>query len=82
MQASTPCTEPQFANSMAEHDRNSQVGYLCIHVGAVHVHLATVLVNDAADLVDTLLVHAVRRWVRHHQRRQAADRVRRLNQID
>ena len=46
--------------------------YLGVHVGAVHVDLAAVVVNDAADLVHALLVHAVRRRVCDHQRRQPA----------
>ena len=33
---------------------------LRVHVGAVHVHLAAVLVHDRADLPDRLLEHAVR----------------------
>ena len=41
---------------------------LRVHVGAVHVHLPAVLVNDLADLPDRLLEHAVRRRVGHHQR--------------
>ena len=39
-----------------------------IHVGAVHVHLAAVLVDDAADLPDGCLEHAVGGGVGHHQR--------------
>ena len=34
---------------------------LRVHVGAVHVHLAAVLVDDRADLADVVLEHAVRR---------------------
>jgi hypothetical protein len=43
---------------------------LGIHVGAVHVDLATMFVDDSADLPDLLLEHAVRRRIGHHQRRQ------------
>ena len=41
-----------------------------IHVGAVHVDLTAVLVDDVADLDDRFLEHTVRRWISHHQRRQ------------
>ena len=43
---------------------------LRVHVGAVHVHLAAVLVDDVAHLGDRLLEDAVRRRVRDHQRRE------------
>lgn len=32
---------------------------LCIHVSTIHVHLASILVDDAADFVNALLVHSV-----------------------
>ena len=41
---------------------------LGVHVGAVHVDLAAVLVDDPADLLDVLLEHAVRGGVGDHQR--------------
>ena len=41
---------------------------LRVHVRAVHVDLAAVLVDDLADLADALLEHAVRRRVGDHQR--------------
>src|SRR5437879_2895481 len=41
---------------------------LGVHVGAVHVHLPAVLMNDLADLPDRRLEHAVRRGICHHQR--------------
>ena len=41
---------------------------LGIHVGAVHVYLAAVLMNDLADLPDRRLEDAMRRRIRHHQR--------------
>mmetsp|Transcript_30563 Transcript_30563/g.85618 ORF Transcript_30563/g.85618 Transcript_30563/m.85618 type:complete len:299 (-) Transcript_30563:1347-2243(-) len=44
--------------------------HLGVHVGSVHVHLATVLVDDVADLVDVVLVHPMGRGVGDHQRRQ------------
>jgi hypothetical protein len=44
--------------------------HLGVHVGAVHVDLAAVGVDDAADLVHALLVHAVRGGVGDHERRQ------------
>mmetsp|Transcript_26413 Transcript_26413/g.67196 ORF Transcript_26413/g.67196 Transcript_26413/m.67196 type:complete len:1036 (+) Transcript_26413:699-3806(+) len=42
--------------------------HLRVHVGAVHVHLAAVLVDDAADLVHPLLVHSVSGGVGDHER--------------
>ena len=51
---------------------------LRVHVRAVHVHLAAVLVHDPADLADRSLEHAVRRRIRHHQRRQRVAVLRRL----
>ena len=42
-----------------------------VHVRAVDVHLAAGLVHQVADLADGRLVHAVRRGVRDHQRRDA-----------
>src|SRR5690606_28756184 len=43
---------------------------LSVHVGAIHVHLAAVLVHDIADRHDRLLEHAMRRWIGHHEARQ------------
>mmetsp|Transcript_10399 Transcript_10399/g.37637 ORF Transcript_10399/g.37637 Transcript_10399/m.37637 type:complete len:238 (+) Transcript_10399:911-1624(+) len=43
---------------------------LRVHVRAVHVHLAAVLVDGVADVLDAVLVHAVRGRVRHHERRE------------
>ena len=43
---------------------------LGVHVGAIHVDLATVRVHDRADLLDRRLEHAVRRRIRHHQCRE------------
>mmetsp|Transcript_46287 Transcript_46287/g.117179 ORF Transcript_46287/g.117179 Transcript_46287/m.117179 type:complete len:831 (+) Transcript_46287:42-2534(+) len=42
--------------------------HLRIHVGPVHVHLATGVVDDLADGVHALLVHAVRGGVGDHER--------------
>ncbi len=42
-----------------------------VHVGAVGVHLAAVLVDDLADLDHLFLEHAVRGRVGHHDRGQA-----------
>jgi hypothetical protein len=39
-----------------------------VHVGAVDVHLAAVVMNDAADFADAFLEHAVGRRVGDHQR--------------
>ncbi len=41
---------------------------LRVQVGAVHVDLAAVLVDDLGDVLDPGLEHAVRRRVGHHQR--------------
>ena len=41
-----------------------------IEVGAVDVHLAAVRVHDVADAHDARLEHAVRRRIRHHDRRE------------
>ena len=43
---------------------------LRVHVGAVHVDLAAVLVHDPADLPDRALEHAVGRGVGDHERRE------------
>ena len=50
---------------------------LSIHVGAVHVYLTAVLVDDGADVADLLLEHAVRRGIGHHQRCQRIPMLRR-----
>lgn len=47
---------------------------LGIEIGAVHVHLPAVLVDNFADLADTLLIHAVSRWIGRHQARQLVPR--------
>src|SRR5688500_8897038 len=44
--------------------------HLRIHVGAIHVYLAAVLVDDAADLFDRPLEDPVGRRVSDHQRGQ------------
>ena len=41
---------------------------LGVHVGAVEVDLAAVVVNDLADLANTGLEDSVGRWIGHHQR--------------
>ena len=48
------------------------VAHLSVHVGAIHVALAAVLVDDLADLIHSLLVHAVRARVGDHQSCQPA----------
>jgi hypothetical protein len=40
---------------------------LCIHVGAIQIHLTAGSVNDRADLADLLLEYAVRGGIGHHQ---------------
>lgn len=44
--------------------------YLCVHVGAVKIHLPAILVDDRAALLDRGLEHAMRRRVRNHEARQ------------
>ena len=41
---------------------------LCIHVGAVHVDLAALFMDQGADLADGGLEHAMRRGIGDHQR--------------
>ena len=53
----------------ADHRRTRQA-HLGIHVGTVHVHLPTVLMNDRRDFADPLLEDPVRRGIRHHQHTQ------------
>jgi hypothetical protein len=43
---------------------------LRVHIGAVHVHLPAVLVDDVADGADAVLEDAVRRGIGDHQRRE------------
>ena len=45
-----------------------------VEVGAVDVHLPTVLVDDVAQLADAFLEHTVRRRVRHHGRGEPSAR--------
>ena len=42
-----------------------------VHVGAVHVHLAPVFVNQPADFAERFFEHPVGRRVSHHQARQS-----------
>nr|GEZ22423.1 hypothetical protein [Tanacetum cinerariifolium] len=57
----------------AELTRSAQADH-GIHVGAVDIHLAAVVVNDAADFADTFFEHTVGGWVGDHQCREG-DRV-------
>ena len=50
----------------------SNAPHLRVHVGAVHVHLSPIVVDDLADLIHTLLVHSVGGGVRDHESTQAA----------
>ena len=43
----------------------------CIHVGAIDIHLAAVLMHDLADFSNTFFKHTVRGWIGHHQRGKA-----------
>ena len=40
---------------------------LGIHVGAVHIDLAAILVDDPANILDALFEHAMRRRIGYHQ---------------
>ena len=46
--------------------------HLCIEVGAVHVNLSAVKVNDGANLFDRLFKHAMRGRIGDHQRSELA----------
>ena len=59
----------QVAHIRTNETRRSQTD-LGVHVGAVHVHLTAVLVNDFANFLDVFLVDTVRRRVRNHESRQ------------
>ena len=59
----------QMADVGADRRRTGEPD-LGVHVGAVHVHLAAVLVDDGADLADVVLEHTMRRRIRDHQARQ------------
>ena len=61
----------QMADVGADRGRARQPD-LRVHVGAVHVNLTAVLVDDVADLADVVLEDAVRRRIRDHQARQTA----------
>src|SRR6185437_9999943 len=45
--------------------------YLGIHIGAVHIDKASVIVDDTADLTDTFFEYAVSRSVGDHETREA-----------
>ncbi|CAI8728808.1 putative metal-dependent RNase [Pseudomonas sp. IT-P218] len=57
----------QVRHVAAELARGAQADH-GVHVGAVDVHLAAVVVDDAADFADAFLEHAVGRRVGDHQR--------------
>jgi hypothetical protein len=46
-----------------------------VQVCTVHVHLATVFVDDIADLSDSRLEHAVRRGIRNHESGESVGRL-------
>ena len=58
--------EVEMAHIGADVARPAQAD-LRIHVRAVHIHLAAMLMDDLADLLDRGLEHAVRRRIGHHQ---------------
>ena len=47
--------------------KQNGTAHLCIHVGTIHVHLATVLMDDIADIVNALLIDSMCGGVCHHQ---------------
>ncbi len=57
----------QVRNVAAELARRAEADHR-VHVGAVDVHLAAVVVNDPADFADAFFEHAVGRRVGDHQR--------------
>ncbi len=59
----------QMADVRADVARTRQADHR-VHVRAVEVHLAAVLVNDRAHVGDRLVEHAVRRRIRDHERRE------------
>ncbi|MNP00286.1 hypothetical protein D3C76_920750 [compost metagenome] len=59
----------QVRHIAAELARGTQADH-GVHVGAVDVHLAAVLMNDVAEARDALLEHAVGRGIGDHQRGQ------------
>src|SRR5213596_4192439 len=75
-------SHPRTASAMRDAERLVQVevtdvraevsrpaqSYLRIHVGAIHVNLAAVLMDDGAYLLDSLFENAVRGGIGHHQR--------------
>ena len=50
--------------------RRARQTHLRVHVGAVHVHLTAVLMDDVADGADLVLEYAMGGRVRNHQARQ------------
>ena len=45
--------------------------HLRIHIGTVHINLAAVFMNDAADVAYAFFIHAVRGRIGDHQRAQS-----------
>ncbi len=58
--------EIEMADVGANHRRIGQ-SHLGVHVGAVHIDLAAVFVDDVADFNDLFLKDAVGRWIGDHQ---------------
>mmetsp|Transcript_13 Transcript_13/g.24 ORF Transcript_13/g.24 Transcript_13/m.24 type:complete len:254 (+) Transcript_13:782-1543(+) len=59
----------QVAHICANEARRGD-SYLCVHIGAIHVHLASVVVDELQDVYDGFLEDAVGRRVGYHQRAQ------------
>mmetsp|Transcript_31644 Transcript_31644/g.62603 ORF Transcript_31644/g.62603 Transcript_31644/m.62603 type:complete len:499 (-) Transcript_31644:2274-3770(-) len=59
--------EVQMAHVGTDQGRGGETD-LCVHVGTVHVHLASVLVDGLADGPDVRVENSHRGRVRHHQR--------------
>ena len=60
----------QMTNIRPDLSRPTQ-SHLGVHIRAVHVHLAAVLVHDLANVTNFGLEDAMRGGIRHHQRRQS-----------
>mmetsp|Transcript_706 Transcript_706/g.1466 ORF Transcript_706/g.1466 Transcript_706/m.1466 type:complete len:291 (+) Transcript_706:555-1427(+) len=56
----------QVAHISADYARRSET-QLCIHVGTIHVDLATELVDGVADLLDVVLKESPCGWIRDHE---------------
>mmetsp|Transcript_11444 Transcript_11444/g.22872 ORF Transcript_11444/g.22872 Transcript_11444/m.22872 type:complete len:234 (-) Transcript_11444:1785-2486(-) len=58
--------EIQMANISTNHTWSSQ-SYLGIHVGTIHVDLTTILMDNVADLIDSIFIYTMCRWICNHE---------------